>query len=71
MNIYYRVFRFIDAEEEEKAEAPEKSLLESGGNEVRADGVADFHQKEARSGSNDADRVNGGHHVTERGLDTI
>ncbi|XP_022137787.1 dentin matrix acidic phosphoprotein 1 isoform X2 [Momordica charantia] len=53
-------------EEEEKAEAPEKSLLESGGNEVKADGVADFHQKEARSGSNDADRVNGGHHVTER-----
>lgn len=70
--MYNRVFCSIDAEEEQaRTEGPEKSLLEGGANEVKADEVADFSQKEARPGSDGADKLNGNHHVIEKGLHRI
>lgn len=70
--MYNRVFLFIETEDEKaKAEGPEKSLLEGGGNEVEADKVDDFRQREPMSGRDDADRVNEDHHVPEKGLERI
>ncbi|XP_022947704.1 uncharacterized protein LOC111451245 isoform X3 [Cucurbita moschata] len=53
-------------EEEQARTDPEKSLLEGGANEVKADEVADFSQKEARPGSDGADKLNGNHHVIDK-----
>ncbi|XP_022975417.1 uncharacterized protein LOC111474732 [Cucurbita maxima] len=53
-------------EEQARTEGPEQSLLEGGANEVKADEVADFSQKEARPGSDGADKLNENHHVIEK-----
>lgn len=70
--MYNRVLLSIGSEEEkEKAEGPELFLLEGGKNEGEADEVAGFSQKEARPSSGEADKVNGDHHVSEKGTDRI
>ena len=70
--MYNRVLLSIGSEEEkEKAEGPEFFLLEGEKNEEEGDEVAGFSQKEARPSSGEADKVNGNHHVNEKGMGRI